>query len=102
MIRKWVVRFNADGPNGLIDRKAPGKPSKLNDKQRQVLANIVETGPNPAIHGVVRWRLKDLVQWIGEEFGISLDESTMGRELKALGFRKIWRLPVILRQTNGR
>jgi hypothetical protein len=39
---------------------------------------------------------------VGEEFGISLDESTMGRELKALGFRKIWRLPVILRQTNGR
>ena len=102
VIRNWVVRFNADGPNGLIDRKAPGKPSKLNDKQRQMLAQIVETGPNTAIHGVVRWRLKDLVQWIWEEFGISLDESTMGRELKTLGFRKIWRVPVIMRQTNGR
>ncbi len=102
VIRNWVVRFNADGPNGLIDRKAPGQPSKLNDEQRQMLAQIVETGPNPAIHGVVRWRLKDLVQWIWEEFGISLDETTVGRELKALGFRKIWRLPVILRQTNGR
>ncbi len=102
VIRNWVVRFNADGPNGLIARKAPGKPSKLNDTQRQMLAQIVETGPNPAIHGVVRWRLKDLVQWIGEEFGISLDESTMGRELKALGFRKIWRVPITMRQTNGR
>ena len=102
VIRNWVLRFNADGPNGLIDRKAPGKPSKLNDKQRQTLAQIVENGPNPAIHGVVRWRLKDLVQWIWEEFGISLDETTVGRELKALGFRKIWRVPVIMRKTNGR
>ena len=102
VIRNWVLRFNADGPNGLIDRKAPGKPSKLNDKQRQTLAQIVENGPNPAIHGVVRWRLKDLVQWIWEEFGISLDETTVGRELKALGFRKIWCVPVIMRKTNGR
>ena len=102
VIRNWVVRFNADGPNGLIARKAPGKPSKLNDTQRQMLAQIVETGPNPAIHGVVRWRLKDLVQWIWEEFGISLDETTVGRELKALGFRKIWRVPVTMRKTNGR
>ncbi len=102
VIRNWVVRFNADGPNGLIARKAPGKPSKLNDTQRQMLAQIVETGPNPAIHGVVRWRLKDLVQWIWEEFGISLDETTVGRELNALGFHKIWRVPVIMRKTNGR
>ncbi len=101
VIRTWVLRFNADGPNGLIDRKAPGKPSKLNDKQRQMLAKIVETGPNPAIHGVVPWRLTDLVQWIWEEFGISLDETTVGRELNALGFRKIWRLPVIMRKMNG-
>src|SRR3954465_12804699 len=30
------------------------------DSQRQALVNIVESGPMPAIHGVVRWRLKDL------------------------------------------
>jgi transposase len=101
VIRNWVVRFNADGPNGLIDRKAPGKPSKLNDRQRQTLAQIVENEPNPAIHGVVRWRLKDLVQWIWEEFGISLDETTVGRELKALGFRKIWRVPASCAKRMG-
>lgn len=24
IIRNWVVRFNTEGPDGLIDRKAPG------------------------------------------------------------------------------
>ncbi len=89
IIRDWVLRFNARGPDGLIDGKAPGNPSKLNDDQRQALAGIVERGPIPAIHGVVRWRLIDLMQWVWEEFGISLSEPTMSREMKALGYRKI-------------
>jgi transposase len=89
IVRDWVVRFNARGADGLITGKAKGSRSKLNDAQRQELARIVESGPIPAIHGVVRWRRKDLAQWIFEEFRISLDETTIGRELKALGFSKI-------------
>ena len=64
-------------------------PAYFNDAQRQALARIVENGPIPATHGVVRWRLKDLVEWIWEEFRIALDETTVGRELKVLGFAKI-------------
>ena len=86
---RGVLRFNARGPAGLIDGKAPGNASKLDDAQRQALAAIVERGPIPAIHEVVRWRLADLAQWIWEEFGISLSETTVGRELRALGYRKI-------------
>ncbi len=89
VIRDWVLRFNAKGPAGLIDGKAPGKPPKLNDDQRQALARIVESGPIPAVHGVVRWRRKDLALWIYEEYGISLEASSVGRELRALEFRKI-------------
>ncbi len=93
IIRDWVLRFNMEGPAGLIDRKAPGRSPKLNDAQRQALAEMVEQGPIPAIHGVVRWRLKDLAQWICEEFRISMDKTTVGRELKALGFVKITARP---------
>ncbi len=89
VVRDWVLRFNAKGPDGLIDAKATGKPPKLNDRHRQALARIVESGPIPAIHGVVRWRRQDLALWIFEEFGISLDCSSVGRELRALGFAKI-------------
>ncbi len=86
VIRDWVLRFNVAGPDGLIDRKASGPSPKLNDAQRRALARIVESGP---IHGVVRWRLKDLAEWIWEEFRITLDETTVGREVKALGLAKI-------------
>ena len=89
IIRDWVVRFNAAGPEGLVNRKAPGQRPKLNAAQRQALAELVESGPIPAVHAVVRWRLKDLAQWIFEEFRLTLDETTVGRELKALGFAKI-------------
>jgi transposase len=89
IIRDWVLRFNAEGPEGLIDRKPPGPTPKLTAAQRRALCRVVEEGPIPAVHGVVRWRLKDLVQWLFEEFGVSLDESTVSRELKALGLAKI-------------
>ena len=46
-------------------------------------------GPTLGVDGVVRWRLKDLAHWISEEFGISIDKTTVGRELKAMGFRKL-------------
>ena len=88
-VRDWVLAFNVDGPEGLIDGKAPGNRSKLNDAQRQALARVIESGPIPAIHGVVRWRLRDLAWWVFEEFRISLDETTVSREVRKLGFRKL-------------
>jgi transposase len=92
-VRDWVVRFNARGPEGLLDGKAPGKAPLLNDAQRQALADIVESGPIPAVHGVVRWRLIDLRRWLHDEFGISLTETTVGRELKKLGYVKLTARP---------
>src|SRR5499425_1762011 len=74
IIRDWVLRFNARGPDGLLDGKSTGQPSKLNDTQRQAIAGMIESGPIPAVHGVVRWRLIDLAQWIFEEFRVHLAE----------------------------
>jgi len=88
-VRDWVMRFNARGPEGLIDGKAPGNACKLNAHQREALVALVERGPIPAIHGVVRWRLKDLVQRVWDEFRIAVSETTLGRELRALGYRRL-------------
>jgi len=63
IVRDWVVRFNAEGPGGLIDRTSPGRTPILNATQRAALAAAVESGPSPAVHGVVRWRIVDLRQW---------------------------------------
>ena len=89
IIRDWVLRFNAEGPEGLKDRKASGPSRKLSEEQRAALAAIVESGPDPAIHGVVRWRRCDLAAWLKEQFGISLAETTVGRELRRMGYAKL-------------
>jgi transposase len=60
-LRDWVIRFNDQGPNGLINIPSPGVPPKLGKKHRAFLARLVEEGPIPAVHGVVRWRVCDLI-----------------------------------------
>jgi transposase len=88
IVRDWVLKFNALGPGGLIDGKAPGKPSRLNDAQRAAVMAIVESGPTPAIHEVVRWRLVDLCRWVLEEFRVViLTLSLLSGPLRAGIFR---------------
>ena len=58
-VRDWVLAFNAAGPDGLIDGQAAGARPRLNAQQQEVLRTLVEQGPTPAAHGVVRWRLVD-------------------------------------------
>jgi transposase len=89
VVRDWVVKFNAHGPEGLINRKPPGQPSRLTNAHRAALATQLDEGPIPAVHGVVRWRLIDLMQWLWEEFRLSISKQTLSRELRAMGYRKL-------------
>src|SRR5215213_6133671 len=89
IVRDWVVRFNARGPQGLVTGRAPGSRPLLNETQRQELQRMVDHGPIPSVHGVVRWRLVDLVQWVFNEFRITISKQTISRELRAMGYRKL-------------
>ena len=46
-------------------------------------------GAEVAAHGVVRWRLVDLAQWLHDEFKLSVTRHTLSRELRAMGYRKL-------------
>jgi transposase len=89
IVRDWVMKFNAHGPEGLIDRKPPGQPSRLTDSHRAALMARIDDGPIPAVHGVVRWRLVDLIEWLWEEFRVTISKQTLSREVRALGYRKL-------------
>src|SRR5271154_7354376 len=101
IVRDWVLKFNAHGPSGLIAGKAPGQTPRLTTEHRAALARMVEDGPIPAVHGVVRWRLVDLCQWIFEEFRISVAKQTLSRELRAMGYRKLSPRPRHHAQAEG-
>lgn len=62
---------------------------------------MIEGGPTPAIHGVVRWRIVDLCQWVFEEFRIAIAEQTMSRELRKMGYRKLSARPRHHAQAQG-
>ena len=62
---------------------------------------MIESGPIPAVHGVVRWRLIDLAQWIFEEFRITIAKQTLSRELRAMGYRKLSARPRHHAQAEG-
>ena len=92
-VRDWVLAFNTEGPPGLLDGKASGNQPLLNPEQRAALKQIVEAGPNPAVDGVVRWRLGDLAQWVFAEFGVSVSKQTLSRTLRGMGYRKLTARP---------
>ena len=59
-LRDWVHRYNAEGVEGLKSRLSPGRAPVLSEGQRAELRELVIAGPDPEIHGVVRWRCVDL------------------------------------------
>ena len=89
-LRDWIIRYNEHGVAGLSDRPHGGGPSaKLSDAEKAMLAKWVREGPAAAEDGVVRWRLCDLKQLILARFFVLLDERSISRILKQLGFSHI-------------
>jgi transposase len=89
-LRDWVIRYNEHGVSGLADRPHGGGPSaKLTEAEKEVLAQWVREGPDPAEDGIVRWRLRDLKQRLLARFFVLLDERSISRILKTLDFSHI-------------
>ena len=75
--------------------------SRRDAYHRAALTRIIEAGPTPAIHGVVRWRIIDLRQWLFETFRICISETTVSRELRKMGYRKLSARPRHHAQREG-
>src|SRR5262249_50233559 len=101
-LRDWVIRFNEQGPDGLINIPSPGVPPKLNSRHKAFLARIVDEGPIPAIHCVVHWRgggwACDRIMRLYEESGLSVSGDTIYRALKNLGFSHVSARPKAYKQ----
>jgi transposase len=88
-LRDWVIRYNAEGVEGLRDRPRCGRPGQLSEEQLAELARLVEAGPDIDVHGVVRWRCVDLQAQINQRFEVDISERHVGRLLKRLKFTRL-------------
>ena len=88
-LRDWVHRFNASGPEGLIDNRTDGPKPRLSAEQLAQFAKIVEAGPDRKKDGIVRWRRVDLKRVIAERFGVDFHPRYVGKLLKKLDFSHI-------------
>ena len=88
-LRDWVHRFNASGPEGLVDNWTEGPKPRLSAEQLAQFAQIVEAGPDRENDGVVRWRRIDLKRVIAERFGVDFHPRYVGKLLQKLGFSHI-------------
>jgi transposase len=88
-LRDWSHRFNEGGPEGLRNRKGAGRPRLLTEEQMRALADLVETGPDQAVDGVVRWRRIDLRHVLEKRFQVSVSVRSLSRLLAELSFTHI-------------
>ncbi len=88
-LRDWVHRYNAEGIAGLCNRRLTGRRPLLTAAQKAQVAALVEAGPVLGVDGVGRWRRVDLRDLIAERFGVAMHERTVGKLLRALGFRRL-------------
>lgn len=87
-LRDAVVRYNAEGLSGLVDRPK-GRPARtLGAEQEAALVAVVLAGPDPARDGVSAWTRADLCVWLDGRFGKSYHPSSLSRVLHRLGLSR--------------
>lgn len=93
-LRDAVVRFNAEGLTGLIDRPCGGRPERLSEGEQAVLVAHVLRGPDPERGEPSSWTLPDLCRFIEARFGKSMLPQSMSRVVRRLGLSRQKARPV--------
>jgi putative transposase len=84
-LRDAVLRYNAEGLQGLHDRPRAGPGEKLDEGQQAALVALILAGPDRRRDGTGVWRLKDLVALVERRFGVRYSVSGMFDLLRRLG-----------------
>jgi transposase len=81
-------RYNAEGIDGLYDRRRSGRPCRLSDAQQSELAEIILEGPDPEVDGISAYTLDDLCEIAEVRFAASYGPRGMSAMIKRLGFSR--------------
>ena len=87
-LRDAVVRYNAEGLEGLHDRPKGSSPRRLTADEEAALAAIIIAGPDPERDGVCAWTRADLCRWLERRFAKTYHPSSMTRVLRRMGYSR--------------
>jgi transposase len=83
-LRDAVIRYNAEGVEGLRDRPKPGRPPALTEAEQAMLLNAVFHGPDRARDGCGDWTLPALCRWVEDRFDKRLHPASLSRVVRRL------------------
>ncbi|WP_084673960.1 helix-turn-helix domain-containing protein [Methylobacterium sp. WSM2598] len=87
-LRDAVIRFNAEGLAGLVDRPHGHRREILSEGEQAVLMHRILVGPDPERGEPSSWTLPDLCRFIEERFGKTMGPQSMPRVVRRLGLSK--------------
>jgi transposase len=80
-LRDWVLRYNAEGVEGLRDRPHTGRPPLLAPELEKELAQLIAAGPDVDRDGVVEYRVRHIREICKGRFGADYTRSGMQERL---------------------
>src|SRR5690242_15078905 len=85
---RWYRALSGRGVEGLRKRRAPGRPSRLNQEQLKSIADIYKAGARAAGFDTDRWTTARFAEAIQARFGVRYDPDHAGRIMHRLGLRE--------------
>jgi transposase len=76
-LRDWIVRYNAEGVEGLRDRARAGRPPLLAGALEAELAGLIAAGPDLEEDGVVEYRVRHIRELALRHFGADYSRTGM-------------------------
>jgi transposase len=89
VVRRWVVRFNAEGLHGLQDKPRSGRPTTYSREEVGVVVATALTDPKEVGQAFGSWTFARLERYLNEERGLAIKRSRIHELLQAEGLR--WR-----------
>ncbi len=87
-LRDAVVRYDAEGLDGLHDRPRSGRKPRLTEAERLALSKLIKDGPDVEASGLSAWTLTDLCAEIKQRWFKTLHPASLSRVVRKLGFSR--------------
>ena len=85
-VYRWQKMQKICGDEGLKSKPVPGRPQKLNERQKHGLARILLKGAMKNGYSTDLWTLRRIAKVIGERFGVEHHPNHVWRILREMGW----------------